>query len=246
MIGLPAGTRVWLAVGRTDMMGWTPLANWGQAGPPFRFQQGITMDVKVIGIDIAKRYFQVHGVSASGIVTERRKISRDGFLKLMADLPSCLIGLEAGSGAHHWAREIARLGHEVRLMPPQFVRPYVKTNKNDAADAEACCEAVQRPGMRFVPVKSLEQQAAMALHRVRDHLVRQRTGTINALRGHLAEYGIVAAALRGGLNQLFSIVEAEEEDDEYLPGPVKQLLRMLVAEIRAADAHIATGPEAKG
>ena len=96
----------------------------------------------------------------------------------------------------------------MKLMPPQFVRPYVNTNKNDAADAEACCEAVQRPGMRFVPIKSVEQQAAMALHRVRDHLVRQRTGTINALRGHLAEYGIIAAALRGGLNQLFAILEA--------------------------------------
>ena len=196
------------------------------------------MDVKTIGIDIAKRYFQVHGVGASGTVTMRRRISRDGFLRLLASVPPCLVGLEAGSGAHHWAREIARLGHDVRLMPPQFVRPYVKTNKNDAADAEACCEAVQRPGMRFVPVKSREQQAAMALHRVRDHLVRQRTGTINALRGHLAEYGIVASALRGGLNELFSIVQADE-DDAHLPATMKQLLRMLVAEIRAADAHIA-------
>jgi transposase len=237
MIPVPAGVRVWLAVGRTDMMGWTPLANRGQAGLLFGFK-GITMDVKVVGVDIAKRYFQVHGISVSGVVTIRRKISRDGFLKLFADLPPCLVGLEAGSGAHYWAREIARLGHDVKLMPPQFVRPYVKTNKNDAADAEACCEAVQRPGMRFVPVKSVEQQAAMALHRVRDHLVRQRTGTINALRGHLAEYGIIAAALRGGLNQLFSIIEAEESD-EYLPASVKQLLRILVAEIRAADAHIA-------
>jgi transposase len=219
------------------MMGWTPLANSGQVGPAV-WIEGIIMEVRVIGVDIAKRYFQVHGVSASGAVTIRRKLSRDGFLKFLADLPPCLIGLEAGSGAHHWAREIARLGHAVRLMPPQFVRPYVKTNKNDAADAEACCEAVQRPGMRFVPVKSLEQQAAMALHRVRDHLVRQRTGTINALRGHLAEYGIVAAALRGGLNQLFAIIEAED-DDEHLPASVKQLLRVLMAEIRTADAHIA-------
>jgi transposase len=196
------------------------------------------MDVKVIGIDITKRYFQLHGVSASGAVTIRRKVSRDGFLKLLAGLSPCLVGLEAASGAHHWAREIARLGHDVRLMPPLFVRSYVKTNKNDAADAEACCEAVQRPGMRFVPVESVEQQAAMALHRVRDHLVHQRTGTINALRGHLAEYGIVAAALRGGLNQLFSIVQADD-DDEQLPASVKLLLRTLVAEIRAADAHIA-------
>jgi transposase len=239
MIGLPSGAQVWLAVGRTDMMGWTPLANRGQGDPTFLVQwRAIMMDVKVIGIDVAKRYFQVHGVSASGAITIRRKISRDGFLKLLADLSPCLVGLEAGSGAHHWARQIARLGHDVRLMPPQFVRPYVKTNKNDAADAEACCEAVQRPGMRFVPVKSLEQQAAMALHRVRDHLVRQRTGTINALRGHLAEYGIVASALRGGLNQLFSIVHAED-DNEQLPTSVKELLRTLVTEIRAADAHIA-------
>jgi transposase len=196
------------------------------------------MDVKVIGVDIAKRYFQVHGVDTSGVVVIRRKISRDGFLKLLAGLPRCLVGLEAGSGAHHWARQLTGLGHDVRLMPPQFVRPYVKTNKNDAADAEACSEAVERPGMRFVPVKSLEQQAALALHRVRDHLVRQRTGTINALRGHLAEYGIVAAALRGGLNQLFLIVQAEDDDDR-LPIAVKQLLRVLVAEIQAADAHIA-------
>lgn len=195
------------------------------------------MDIKVIGIDIAKRYFQVHAVGASGAVVIRRKVSRDGFLKLLAGLPPCLVGLEAGSGAHHWAREIARFGHDVRLMPPQFVRPYVKTNKNDAADAEACCEAVQRPGMRFVPVKSVEQQAAMALHRVRDHLVRQRTGTINALRGHLAEHGIVASALRGGLNRLFALVEGEE--DGGLPVAMKELLCVMVAEIRAADARIA-------
>ena len=122
-------------------------------------------------------------------------------------------------------------------MPPQFVRPYVKTNKYDAADAEACCEAVQRPGMRFVPVKSVQQQTAMALHRVRHHLVRQRTSTINALRGHLAEHGVVAAALRGGLNQLFAVVEAEE--DQGPTAAMKELLRLLVEEIRAADARIA-------
>lgn len=202
------------------------------------------MDVKVIGVDIAKRYFQVHGVSTSGMVTIRRQISRDGFLELLADLPPCLIGLEAGSGAHHWAREIARLGHDVRLMPPQFVWPYVKTNKNAAADAEACCEAVQPPGMRFVPIKSLEQQAAMAVHRVRDHLVLQRTGTINALRGHLAEYGIVAQALRGELNQLFSIVEAED-DDEYLPGQAV-LANSGGRDPRCRCTHRRTGPEAKG
>ena len=111
------------------------------------------MDIRVIGIDIAKRYFQIHAVSSTGAVSIRRKVSRDGFLKLLAGLPPCLVGMETGSGAHYWARQLAQLGHSVRLMPPQFVRPHVKTNKNDAADAEACCEAVQRPGMRFVPVK---------------------------------------------------------------------------------------------
>lgn len=120
------------------------------------------MDIKVIGIDIAKRFFQVHAIASSGAVVTRCKLPRERFLRLMADLPPCLVGLEAGSGAHYWGREIARLGHDVRLMPPQLVRPYVKTNKNDAADAEVCCEAVQRPAMRFVPIKSVEQQAAMA------------------------------------------------------------------------------------
>lgn len=129
------------------------------------------------------------------------------------------------------------MGHDVRLMPPQFVRPYVKTNKNDMADAEACCEAVQRPGMRFVPVKSVPQQTAMALHRVRDHLVRQRTGTINAVRGHLAEHGIVASALRGGLNRLFEIIEDERNNE--LPADMRLILRLLVDEIRGADARIA-------
>lgn len=195
------------------------------------------MDIKVIGIDIAKRYFQIHAVDGLGNAVLKRKISRDSFLELLATLPPCLVGLEAGSGAHHWAREIARFGYDVRLMPPQFVRPYVKTNKNDAADAEACCEAVQRPSMRFVPVKSVEQQTAMALHRVRDHLVRQRTGTMNALRGHLAEHGFVAPLLRGGLNRLFEIVESG--GDHGLPASLTAILKLLVDEIRAADSRIA-------
>ena len=196
------------------------------------------MDIKVIGIDIAKRYFQIHAVSSTGVVSIRRKVSRDGFLKLLASIPPCLVGMESGSGAHYWARQLAQLGHHVRLMPPQFVRPYVKTNKNDAADAEACCEAVQRPGMRFVPVKSVDQQTAMALHRVRDHLVRQRTGTINALRGHLAEFGIVAAAQRTGLDQLVAIVEDDGAGGE-LPFAMRAILQMLIEEVRAADERIA-------
>lgn len=194
------------------------------------------MDVKVVGVDIAKRYFQVHGIDGAGVVVLRRKLTRDVFLKLFVDLPSCLVGIEAGSGAHHWARELARLGHDVRLMPPQFVRPYVKTNKNDAADAEACCEAAQRPGMRFVPTKTIEQQAAMALHRIRDHFVRQRTATINALRGHFAEYGIVAQVQRTGLKQLIEIVV--DDQDGKIDAALKPLLGMLVDTIGAADLRI--------
>ena len=195
------------------------------------------MTVRVIGIDIAKRWFQIHGVDDAGAVVLRRKLSRDGFLKLIGALPPCVVGMEAGSGAHHWARQMSQFGHQVRLMPPQFVRPYVKTNKNDAADAEACCEAVQRPGMRFVPTKTIEQQAAVALHRVRDHLVRQRTGTINALRGHLAEYGVVAAQMRTGLKQLFNLVF--DDDDCSLSAELKPVLKMLVEEIQAVDERIA-------
>lgn len=194
------------------------------------------MDIKVIGVDIAKRYFQVHGIDAEGSVVLRRKLTRDLFLKLFSSLPSCLIGIEAGSGAHHWARELGKLGHDVRLMPPQFVRPYVKSNKNDAADAEACCEAVQRPGMRFVPTKTVEQQAAMALHRVRDHLVRRRTATVNALRGHLAEYGIVAQIQRTGLRQLFQLV-LDDQDGKIDP-MLQPVLKMLVDEIISVDGHI--------
>jgi transposase len=194
------------------------------------------MNVAVVGIDIAKRVFQVHGVAANGEIAIRRKLSRDAFLRFFAALPACRIGLEAGSGAHHWARELNRLGHDVKLIAPQFVRPYVKSNKNDAADAEACCEAVQRPGMRFVTIKSIDQQAEMALHRVRDHLVRQRTGTINALRGHCAEYGIVSPTLRLGLKQLFAVVD--DTDDTRIPEATRRLLRILVDEVQAADARI--------
>jgi len=195
------------------------------------------MDIKVIGVDIAKRYFQIHAIDGTGAIVMRRKVTRDVFLKLFADLPSCIVGIEAGSGAHHWARELGKLGHDVRLMPPQFVRPYVKSNKNDAADAEACCEAVQRRGMRFVPTKTIEQQAAMALHRVRDHLICRRTATINALRGHLAECGIVAQVQRTGLKQLFDVVI--DDQDDRIDVALKPILKMLVEEICVADARIA-------
>ena len=174
--------------------------------PPFRRrvrQNGVwfelqtegasTMDITTIGFDLAKTVFQVHGADGEGRAVLRRKLRRGKVLAFFAGLPSCLVGMEACASAHYWAREIQALGHEVRLIPPQYVRPFVKTNKNDAADAEAICEAVTRPTMRFAPAKSAEQQSVLMLHRARELLVRQRTMVINALRGHCAELGPIVA-----------------------------------------------------
>ena len=146
--------------------------------------------VITIGLDIAKSVFQVHGVDESGVVIVRRQVRR--LLAVFAKLPACLVGIEACATAHHWARELIKLGHQVRLMPPSYVKPYVKRQKNDAADAEAICEAVTRPTMRFVEVKSPEQQSVMVLHRVRLMLMRQRIQLSNAIRGHMAEFGLAA------------------------------------------------------
>jgi transposase len=148
-------------------------------------------DVTTVGLDIAKSVFQAHGADASGAVVFRKKLSRSRLLAFFEGLPRCVVALEACGGAHHWGRELARLGHEVRLIPPAYVKPFVKRQKNDAADAEAICEAAQRPTMRFVPVKSTEQQASGVVFRARDLLIRQRTQLMNALRGHLAEHGCV-------------------------------------------------------
>ncbi len=147
----------------------------------------------MIGLDLAKNVFQVHGVSANGTVVCRRQLRRAQLLMFFSRLKPCLVGMEACAGAHHWGREIAALGHEVRLMPPAYVKPYVKRGKTDAVDAEAICEAVTRPTMRFVPVKSAEIQAALLDHKTRDFLVRQRTQIINAIRAHMGEFGIVVA-----------------------------------------------------
>ncbi len=148
--------------------------------------------VSTIGLDIAKNVFQAHGIDETGEVVVRRQLRRRQVLAFFGRLAPCLIGMEACATSHHWARELAKLGHEVRLMPPRYVKPYVKRNKNDAADAEAICEAVQRPTMRFVPIKTREQQSVLMLHRTRQLFVRQRTALINAIRAHLAEFGIVA------------------------------------------------------
>jgi transposase len=149
------------------------------------------MQIAVIGLDLAKNVFQVHGIDDSGQAAVKRKLRRSEVLPFFAELDAALVGIEACHTAHYWGREIAALGHDVRLMPPQFVKPYVKSQKNDAADAEAIAEAVQRPTMRFVPIKSADQQAVLMLHRTRDLLIRQRSSLISAIRAHFAEFGIV-------------------------------------------------------
>src|SRR5205809_7726515 len=148
--------------------------------------------ISIVGLDLAKNVFQVHGVDASGGVVLRRQLRRGAVEKFFAQLPPCTVGVEACGSAHHWARVIGRYGHQVRLMPPAYVKAYVKRNKNDGRDAEAICEAVSRPSMRFVPVKDAEQQSVLMLHRARSLLVRQRTMLVNALRAHMAEFGIIA------------------------------------------------------
>ena len=148
-------------------------------------------EITTVGLDLAKNVFQVHGADAVGQAVLRRKLRRAQVLEFFAKLPPCLVAMEACAGAHFWGRELTRLGHDVRLIPPIYVKPFVKRQKNDAADAEAICEAIQRPSMRTVPIKSEETQAAASVFRVRELLIRQRTQSINALRGHLGEYGHV-------------------------------------------------------
>ena len=177
-------------------------------------------DVSIIGIDLAKRSFQVHGARADGSVAYRRKLSRGKLLGFLASQPPCTVAMEACASAHYWGREIAALGHEVRLVPPVYMKPFVKRHKNDAADAEAITEAAQRPTMHFVAVKSEAQQAQAMLFHTRDLLVRQRTQTINALRGHLAEYGVVAPQGRARIGQLAGVLE---DGDSGLPEAVVEL-----------------------
>src|ERR1700680_3948827 len=162
--------------------------------------------VTTIGLDIAKSVFQVHGVDAGGQVVIRRQLKRRSVLAFFQRLSSCLVGIEACASSHHWSRELQALGHTVRLMPPAYVKPYLKRQKNDAADAEAICEAVMRPNMRFVETKTPEQQSCLMLHRTRHLFVRQQTAVINAIRAHLAEFGIVAPVGRHGVEELLNVV----------------------------------------
>src|SRR5215468_5858947 len=195
-------------------------------------------EVSTIGLDIAKSVFQVHGVDVDGAVVIRKRISRAKLLEFFATLPTCLVGIEACPTAHYWSRRLQGLGHTVRLMPPSYVKAYVKRSKNDANDAAAICEAATRPSMRFVPTKSEQQQSALMLHRSRQLLVRQRTMLSNAIRGHLAELGIVSAEGRNGTAGLLTII-ANEEDDR-IPGVARLSLEVLARQYGAVAAEIAT------
>src|SRR5438270_1142390 len=176
----------------------------------------VHMQITTIGLDIAKNVFQVHGIDSNEKVVVRKQLRRSQVLAFFKTLPPCLVGMEACATAHYWARELTKLGHRVRLMPAKDVKAYVKRNKNDAADAEAICEAVRRPTMRFVQFKSAEQQGRLMQHRTRDLLMRQRTQVINALRAHLAELGITAAQGNAGLKELLAII-ARDEDARLSP-----------------------------
>jgi transposase len=192
--------------------------------------------VTTIGLDIAKSVFQVHGIDADGQVVIRRQLKRRYVLAFFEKLPVCLVGIEACASSHHWSRELQALGHTVRLMPPAYVKPYVKRHKNDAADAEAICEAVTRANMRFVETKTPEQQSCLMLHRTRHLLIRQQTAVINAIRAHLAEFGIVAPVGRNGVEQLLGVVA--DASDKRLPEIARGCVGALGAQLRVLKAQI--------
>src|SRR6202040_1211759 len=199
--------------------------------PTIRRSQ-VMQAITTIGLDIAKSVFQVHGVDAKGAVVLRRQIKRRYVLAFFQNLPPCLVGIEACASAHHWSRQLQALGHTVRLMPPA----YVTRHKNDAIDAEAICEAVTRPNMRFVATKTREQQSCLTLHRPRHLLIRQRTSVINAIRAHLAEFGIVAPIGRNGVEQLLGI--AADANDKRLPEVARACVTALGAQLRMLKAQI--------
>ena len=192
--------------------------------------------ITTIGLDIAKSVFQVHGVDACGQVVIRRQLKRRSVLTFFQKLPPCLVGIEACASSHHWSRELKELGHTVRLMPPAYVKPYVKRQKNDAADAEAICEAVTRANMRFVATKTPEQQSGLVLHRTRHLFIRQQTSVINAIRAHLAEFGIVAPVGRKGIEELLDVVA--DASDQRVPELARGCLAALGAQLRMLKAQV--------
>jgi transposase len=194
------------------------------------------MEITTIGIDLSKNVFQIHGVDHRGKTALKKQLKREQMLPYFADFPSCLIGIEACGSAHYWARKLAALGHTVKLIAPQFVKPYVKTNKNDAADAEAICEAVSRPNMRFVPIKNGEQQAILAQHRARQGFVKARTAQANQIRGLLAEYGIVIP--KGIVHIGKRLPEILEDGENELPGIFRQLIDRLGSNLKELDRQV--------
>ena len=196
------------------------------------------MQITTVGLDLAKNVFQVHAIDASEKVVARKQLKRSQMIPYFKALAPCLVGMEACATAHYWARELGKLGHEVRLMPAKDVKAYVKRNKNDAADAEAICEAVRRPTMRFVRVKSPEQQGRLMQHRTRDLLMRQRTQLINAMRARLAEIGIVSAQGREGLSELLAVISNEQEIQ--MPIDARASLMVLAAQLQALQTLIGT------
>ena len=189
-----------------------------------------------IGLDIAKSVFQVHGVDAAGQVVIRRQLKRRYVLSFFQKLPQCLVGIEACASSHHWSRELQALGHTVRLMPPAYVKPYVKRQKNDATDAEAICEAVTRANMRFVPTKTPEQQSGLVLHRTRHLFIRQQTSVINAIRAYLAEFGIVAPVGRRGVEELLTVVA--DPNDKRVPEIARACLSAFGAQLRSIKEQV--------
>ena len=194
------------------------------------------MKITTLGIDIAKSVFQLHGVDADGAVVLQKKLRRGAVLGFLGKLELCLIGMEACATSHYWSREIAALGHDVRLIPPAYVKPYVKRQKNDAADAEAICEAVTRPNMRFVPVKTEEHQGVLVLHRSRDLLMRQRTMILNAIRAHFAEFGIIAA--QGPRKVAELVVRLRDDDTLGLPETARSALLALAVQLGSLAAEL--------
>lgn len=194
------------------------------------------MKLTTFGIDLAKNVFQVHGIDEHGKVLVKKQLRRDQMATFFVNLPPCLIGMEACSSAHHWARKLQAMGHTVRLMAPQFVKPYVKSNKNDAADAEAICEAVGRPNMRFVPIKNVEQQAVLALHRVRQGFVKARTAQANQIRGLLGEFGLIVPQGIGYITT--RVPELIEDADNPLPGSFRQLVQRLLDHLKELDRQV--------
>ena len=194
------------------------------------------MKITACGVDLAKEVFQFHGVNASGKVEKRQQLRRGKVLTFFANMPPCLIGMEACGSAHHWARQLQKLGHTVKLIAPQFVKPYVKTNKHDVADAEAICEAVQRPNMRFVPIKNIEQQAILAVHTARSGFVKQRTAQANQIRGLLAEFGLVVPLGMAALRERVPTLLDEAKDE--LPGAFRQTILELLDHLKVLDRRV--------